>query len=171
MTAIRAPRSIEAATRLLEAFASLEGDIADIEANRAACIADVNARCDTAANALIERREQIREKLQPWWADNADELTQGKRKSIELGGCMIGSRAGRAALTIARKEQDVVEVLRTLRWAKPFLRVKTMLDRAAVMKSIDGRHSVTFAELGITRTEGDETFFVERAEQEGTRSG
>ncbi|MEO7335775.1 MAG: hypothetical protein ABIV63_04255, partial [Caldimonas sp.] len=67
--------------------------------------------------------------------------------------------------------QDVVAVLSGLRWAKPLLRIKTTLDRAATMRSLDGKNAVTLAELGIARREGDETFFIERVQQSGTLAG
>jgi phage host-nuclease inhibitor protein Gam len=171
MTQLRTPRSTTAATELLERYAVLDGQIAAIEANRRESIAAVNARADTAANDLMAQRDAIASKVQPWWQANAAELTEGKRKSIELGGCIIGSRSGRASLTLAGAEQDVVDVLSGLRWAKPLLRVKVSLDRAATMRSLDGKHAVTLAELGIARKEGDETFFIERVQQGGTLAG
>lgn len=164
------PRTVEAATRLLEQFAELEGDLAEIEANRAACIADVNARCDTAANALIERREGLRSVLEPWWAKNAAALTEGKRKSIELGGCMIGTRAGRPCLGLVGKEDAAVERLKKLDWGQLLLRVKHTLDRAAVLKELAGEHGRTLKRIGFGIVPAAETFFVERVEQEGTRS-
>lgn len=171
MSAIRQPRSIKAATALLERFAELDGQIEQIETERQDAIAAINARADTAANDLIAERDKIAEKLEPWWGESAAELTEGKRKSIELGGCMIGSRTGRAKLTVEGAEKDVVAALGGLRWAKLFLRVKTSLDRTALLKAVDGKHRVALAELGIARGEGQETFFVERAEQGGTRGG
>ena len=59
MSNIAKPRTTEAATALLERFAALEGELGEINANRASCIADVNARCDTAATVLIEERDGL----------------------------------------------------------------------------------------------------------------
>lgn len=171
---IRQPRSIKAATALCERYAALDGMIAEIEGKRQEQIAAVNARADTAANDLISQRATIAEKIEPWWAEQGAELllaTGSKRKSIELGGCIVGSRSGRSSLTIAGKEEDVVAVLSGLRWAKPLLRVKTTLDRAVAMKAAGGKHRVALAELGIGRKTGQETFYIERAEQTGTLGG
>lgn len=169
-TPIRQPRTVEAATALCERFAVLDGQIATIEEARQHAIAAVNADADRAASDLIAQRNAIAEKLAPWWAGAAAGLTDGKRKSIELGGCIVGTVQSRTSLQIAGDEKDVVDVLSGLRWAKPFLRVKTTLDRAHTLKALDGKHAVAFAELGVTRDNGEPEFFVKRAEQGGTRS-
>ncbi len=171
MPGIRAPRSLKQATELLEQFAGLQGDIDEIEANRAACIADVNARCDTAANELLKRREAIREKLQPWWAANAAELTQGKRKSIELGGCIIGTRSGKESLGVAGDEKAIAKTLLKRAWAKGLVRVTVSLDKAAILKAIGGAHKRQLAKLGLGRKPGEEACVLERAGQQGTLSG
>lgn len=162
------PRSIPAATRLLERYAELDGQLATVEGWRAQAIAQANASADTEAAPLLKELAGIRAAIEPWWSANAAALTDGKRKSIELGGCMIGSRTSRPTLTIAGDEKDVVAVLNGLRWAKPLLRVKVTLDRAAILKSLDGSRSAALAELGIGRSEPEEQFYVERAEQAGT---
>ena len=172
METIRQPRSTEQATALLEQFAELDGQIAAIEANRRECIAAVNARCDTAANDLIARRDSIREKLAPWWKKNGEKLTEGKRKSIERGGCIIGSRAGSTSLAVDGTEDDVVAALGKLRWAKKvLLRVKTSLDRKAILKELDGKRKDELEKLGLRKDHGEETFILERVQQNGTLGG
>ena len=165
MASHRQPRSKDAAAQLCERYAVLAGEAAEIEAQRNERIAEANAAADAELVPAREEMAEIEAKLAPWWAKASAELTEGKRKSIELGGCIIGSRAGRASLAIAGEEQDVIDILSALRWAKPFLRVRTSLDRTATLKGLDGKHSKALAELGIERDEGEETFFVQRAEQ------
>jgi phage host-nuclease inhibitor protein Gam len=46
--------------------------------------------------------------------------------------------------------------------------VKTTLNRWAVMQSLDGKHKVALAKLGITRADGAEQFYIEPVEQAGT---
>ena len=167
---IRRPRSVAAATRLAEELALLEGQLAEIEANRAACIADVNARCDTAACDLIERRGRIAEVLEPWWAEAADELTEGKRKSIELGGCMIGTRAGKSSLAVPDDAKAAIGELLGTRWGTALVRVTRSLDKRAILKALDGRNGEKLAALGFATEPGAETFFVERVSQEGVRT-
>jgi phage host-nuclease inhibitor protein Gam len=171
MTTVRTPRTVEAATALLEQFSQLEAEIAAIEANRAACIADVNTRCDTAGNELLARREALLQALEPWWAKKAAELTQGKRKSIELGGCIIGTKAGRASLAIDGDGDEIAQKLAKRKWADGLVRTKVSLDKAAILKVINGAYKRQLSALGLSRKEGEETFFVERAEQAGTLAG
>ena len=55
---MRAPRTLPAATRLLERFAMLDGEIGLIEAARCEAIALANVAADNAAaNPLVERAE------------------------------------------------------------------------------------------------------------------
>ena len=158
---IRTPRSTRAATELCERFAGLSGAIEAIE----------DARYDPELTPLVAERDLIAERLEPWWATAAAELTQGKRKSIELGGCLVGTRTARTALAVAGEEVDVIDLLSALRWAKPFLRTKISLDRTAILKAIDGPRSAVFAELGLSARAGEDVFFVTRAEQGGTVTG
>ncbi|BBC72909.1 conserved hypothetical protein [Altererythrobacter sp. B11] len=171
MAAVRAPRSVGAATKLCERFAVLEAAIADIEAERNKAIADANAVADSQAQGLIEEREQIREKMAPWWAANAAGLTEGKRKSIELGGCNLGTRSGRASLAVAGDEAAIAQKLAKRAWAAGLTRIKHSLDRAAILKVIAGEHRRQLAGLGLSRKDGEELFFLERAEQAGTLAG
>jgi hypothetical protein len=164
----RQPRSTAAATRQLERYAKLEAQLAAFENARANNIAVVNAVADEAIAPIAAERDRLKASLEGWFDEAGRALLPKGRKSMELGGCMVGSRASRSSLTIAGDEHDVVAVLQGLRWAKPLLRVKTTLNRSAVLSSLDGKHQVALAELGIGRSEAQETFFVERAEQAGT---
>lgn len=168
-TAIRAPRSLTEAQRLCERWSELDAEIAAIEAARDAAIAAANAQVDKDLLPLVDRRNAIAVELEPWWKDNAAELTKGKRKSAELGGVVLGTRTGRARLAITGNVADVVQLLSGLRWAKPFLRQKIELDRVAVLGAIDGKHGQALAEMGVTAEQGEETFYIERTGQSGTQ--
>ena len=168
---IAAPRSVADATALCERFARLDGKIAEIDAARNDAIAAANTTADKAGEPLIAERDAIAAKLERWWKRMAGKLTEGKRKSIELGGCMIGSRSGRDSLDIAGDEDAIVKALGKRPWAKAsLLKVKTSLDKVAILKSVDGVYKKHLAALGLTRKPGEETFVLERVEQEGTRT-
>lgn len=167
---VRAPRSLNEAQRLCERWAAIDGEIAAIEEARAVAIAAANAEVDKDLAPLVAQRAAIAGKLEPWWSENAKALTQGKRKSAELGGVVLGTRVSRARLAIAGELADVVQTLSGLRWAKPFLRQKIELDRVAVLGAIDGKHGQALAELGVTAEQGAETFYMERTKQTGTLS-
>lgn len=168
---IRTPRTTKAATELLERYAANEGAIAEIEARRNAGISAANAQADAAAEPLLQQRAAMAAKLGPWWQAAAAELTGGKRKSIELGGCVIGTRKGRASLEVAADELVTIAALNVKRWAKGLLRVKTTLNRAKILDALDGSHAEELLAMGLSRKEGEDVFFVDRVEQPGTLAG
>lgn len=164
----RLPRTTEAATAMLERYALLAGQRADREEVRQAKIAEVNAEADGPIREIVDEMALIAEKIEQWWARAGNKLLTGKRKSIELGGCMIGSVSGRATLAIAGDEEAVIKALKGLRWAKLLLQTRTSIVRAVAFKETEGKRKDELARLGITRKEGEETFFLKRAEQGGT---
>ncbi len=169
MTQHRIPRSLVAAQAMLERYAEIADALVTIEAERSDALARVHAAADTAASDLITERDQIAAKLEPWWQAAGAALTGGKRKSQLIAGCEIGTVKARDTLAIAGEEQDVIELLGKLRWAKPYLREKVSIEKAAVLKAIDGPRGNDFAQLGISRKPGEDVFFVKRAEPEGLR--
>jgi len=172
MTAIREPRNIEAATKLAERVATLESEIETVEGVRNGIIASANAEADKGLAPLIEERDTIAAKLASWWGKSGREQALGakpKQKSIELGGCLIGDKKSRASLQVPEGEDTLVAKLKALRWAKPFLRVKETLDKAAVLKALDGKRGSDLKSLGFDRVEGADEFFIKRAEQGQTR--
>ena len=167
---IAAPQTVADATRMLKKHAGVQGKVAAIEAERTRAIAAANAAADKKLLPLVGQIREMNAVLEPWWAANAAELTKGERKSIELGGCMIGSRSGRDKLDIAGDEDAIVKTLGKRAWAKPLLKVTTKLDKVAILKSVGGVYTKQLAALGLTRKDGKETFVLERVEQEGTRT-
>ena len=160
---VRTPPTDEAATALLDRHATLEGELAAIEANRATALASTNAVADALALPIITETAAIAAALEPWWSKVRDRLTAGKRKSIELGGCVIGTRSGRAKLGVAGDEDLIVDKMKRLRWARDYLRTTTAIDKAAVAKGFLGKRDDRLKALGFSIVPGAETFFVERA--------
>lgn len=171
MTAHRTPRNTEQATGLLERYAVLDGQLAHIEGVRSTLISKANASADASAKPVLDELEDIRTKLQPWWTSAAAELTKGKRKSIELGGCVIGTREGKDKLGTADDLEPVIKSLQRREWAKPLLITTVSIDKAAVLKSLDGVYKRQLGELGFSRVDGGVTFYVKRTEQGGTLAG
>lgn len=167
---INEPRSLAQATALCERFAVLEGEIGLIEQTRSAAIAAANAHADAEAGPLIAERDAIAAKLGLWWAKKGAALCDDKRKSIELGGCVIGTRMGRDSLAVEEDEKKVATILAAQDWAKPLLRFSVSLDKPAILKSLDGIYKVQLARLGLRRRPGGENFFITRTEQAGVRS-
>ena len=92
------PRTTEAATAMLERHAAIEDQVATINATRDAAIAAANKTADADLLPLLSEITLIQEKLAPWWTKAKDKILSGKRKSIELGGCEIGSRKAKDKL-------------------------------------------------------------------------
>ena len=162
------PRTTEAATAMLARHAAIEDQVATINATRDAAIAAANKTADADLLPLLSEITLIQEKLAPWWTKAKDKILSGKRKSIELGGCEIGSRKAKDKLGYAGKHDKPVKALTGLRWAKSMLRVTVSIDAAATMKALGGHHGDKLKELGFKKVPGEDEFFVKRAEQKGT---
>jgi phage host-nuclease inhibitor protein Gam len=169
-TAIRAPRSLTEAQRLCEQWAGFDREIAKIEAARDAAIEAANAKVDQDLTPLVARRAAIAGKLEVWFRANGSQLTQGKRKSGELGGVVLGTRAGKGRVTVAGAIDAVVATLRQNRTlGRLFVRTVHELDKAEVRKGLEGKHGPKLKALGLGFEPGLETFYIERTAQAGTQ--
>lgn len=164
-----APKTKVAATVLLERFHRRAGELAAIEAARSSQIAATNAVADKLAAPVLTELQQLRDRLEPWWAANAADLTGGKRKSIELGGCDIGTKRTKATLEHGFADDDAaIAALEAERWAKSYLTVKVTLDRTATLKAVEsGKHQDRLVALGFKVKPGADAFFVKRVAQGG----
>jgi phage host-nuclease inhibitor protein Gam len=153
---------------LLERFGELDGRIAQLEELRSCALGEINANMDRDIAPLLAERAALLGKLQPWWAEARAQLGMGSRKSIELGGCLVGSRAGRDSLAVCGDEMAIVAALLKLDWAQALLTIKVSLDKRAVMKALSGAHGKLLGKLGLGIAAGEEQFFVERVVQHGT---
>jgi len=169
MTKQGAPKTTEEAAELLERYAVVANQAAAIEARRNRVIARANQVADTKALPLLAELKQLRERLRPWWDKNGKALTKGERKSIVLGGCKTGTKAARATLALEGDDFDAAALrLKALRWAKGLFRTRYSVDKAATLKALDGPHKAKLAELGFSKKDGEEEFFVEPIAQAGT---
>lgn len=165
---IRTPKTTKAAQQLLERYADVTGQIDLIEAARTEAIAGINGDRDAELSPLLTEQSAIAGKLEIWWRAAGHALTEGKRKSIELGGCVIGSRSGRVSLGIAGDEKEIVKALQRRQWGKDMLRTTVSIDKAAVLKSLDGVYAKDLRGIGFSKKEPGETVYIERTAQAGT---
>lgn len=169
MTTTRPPRTTAAATDLLARYAELDTRAAAVEAHRKAEIGRINAAADAEAGPMREYLGAMAAQLRTWWDTEGRTLATGARKSVQLGGCMIGTRTARASLAHDHGGEDAaVAALRSTRYAKQTTRVKYAIDRTAVLKLLQGetKAGAAIGALGF-RVEQGEAFFVERVEQAG----
>jgi hypothetical protein len=163
MTAV--PKTVPAATQLLEQYADLTARLDQVEADRAERVANANAWADTAAQPMIDELASIGAALERWWLAGGKDVAGGK-KSAELGGCVIGLRTSRAKLAHGFESDDkATEALRGTRWAKQTTKVKYSLDRTATLKllQLGGKAGQDMASLGFSIELGTDSFFVERS--------
>jgi len=161
---MRPPKTVPAATQLLERFAVVSGLVQKIEAFRGRRIALANAAADRDTQPLLAELEQISAVLEAWWTSGGSDVAVGK-KSTELGGCVIGSRMSRPKLAHGfENDEKAIEALRGTRWAKRTTRISYSLDRTATLKllQVGGKAGSDVASLGFSIEQGDR-FFVERA--------
>lgn len=163
----RAPQTIEAATDLAGRFAELDGQLATIEAARQDELAKINGAADAAIVPIVAELKDIAKQLKPWWAANFETLTDGKRKSIELGGCMLGYRMSPPKVTFANgTDEDGARFLKGVGCTE-LIREKVSLDKPAVLKALDGDLGEKLREAGFGMSQRED-FFLERVAQGGT---
>lgn len=171
----RAPRTVEQATALLERFAQLSGQVLAINAGRDAAIAETNAVSDALLVPVVAELDAIAAVIEPWWTARGAALLRGKRKTVELGGCVIGSKAAPRALTFGNSDDfDVaVERLREQRWAKPYIRTTYAVAKkdTAAMLTEKGKHAEQLRELGFGTRGGVDAFHLQPVKQAGTVAG
>ncbi|MDX3908888.1 MAG: host-nuclease inhibitor Gam family protein [Sphingobium sp.] len=179
----RAPQTLQAATVLLNRFAELDAAFAVIEEERTAGLATINATADAAVVPIVAELKDIQKQLEPWWAASVDALTGGKRKSIELGGCLIGNRTNPPKVMFEHgKDKEAVIALLKAKLPE-LLRITTTLDKPAILKKLDAEAEALAATPGDAETKPvrvlhdlgfgakqTEDFFVERVAQGGTLS-
>jgi hypothetical protein len=172
VTKLRADAPIEKGTASCEQYAGLAYKLDAIEARRTRNIGTINALCDRAAAPILAEMQMLEEQLKPWWLRIVDKVTEGKRKSAELGGCMIGTKDKAASLAIDGDEAAIVEQLKGQRWAKGYLRTTVSIDKVAVLKAVAATnpHAQKLTAAGFSKTSPEPTFFVKRVVQGGTVS-
>lgn len=168
MTAI--PKSQAAATKLLEEFADLQGRVALLEEDRSKAIAAANQRADTSAEPMLKRMNAISTQIESWWPSAATAIAGGK-KSVQLGGCIIGTRQSRPKLSHGFENDDKAIAAIPSRLFKQCTKIRYSLDRTATLKllQLGGKAGQALGGVGF-KIEQTEQFFLERVQQAATIS-
>lgn len=168
MSKLRVNAPVGQAQAAAERWARLDAVLAASQATRQAAIAATNAAADAVDRPLIEEMDALRIELEGWFRRSGDQLTGGRRRSAELGGCMLGLRAGRVKLGFAGgDDKAALAALQEQRWAKPLIRVTYAVDRAGTLRALDGRLGPALAGLGFAAEGGEDAFHLARVEQPG----
>jgi hypothetical protein len=163
-------RTTEAATAALTSYSELSARLAAIEARRKAMIGRVNAAADAKAAGVSAELADLTGPIGKWWQAKGHQLLPKGRKTMQLGGCTIGTVAGRAKLGHGfETEEKAVTALRGSRYAKQTTSVKYSIDRPATLKLLQagGARAAALGELGFRVDEG-ERFVLAPVEQSGT---
>lgn len=167
MTKIATPRTTEAATALLARHAEIDAAIAAAEADRQSQIASVNAAADAVIEPMVADRAKLQGALAPWWARVAPDLTGGKRKSIELGGCRIGTRTSAEKVEFSDgDDKAALAALADSPARASATEIKRVLDKKAIAAALKGKAKIraTLEALGFRLAGGEDTFFVSRVD-------
>lgn len=124
----------EAITALTR-YAEIAGQIAARDARVTAAIAQLRAEADGLNAPLVAEQEAIFLAIKPWWAVAGATVTDGERKTAELGGCLLGHRIGNPTLKYPTPEPNAVRLLVERGW-KGLLRMKLELDKPAIVAAL-----------------------------------
>ncbi|MCZ4341533.1 host-nuclease inhibitor Gam family protein [Sphingomonadaceae bacterium G21617-S1] len=148
--------------KLLARYAKLAAAADGHEADLAAKIAPLKAAADKKLAPIATELDELKAKLEPWWKAHAADLTKGKKKSHELLGCVIGTRANPKKLTFAGGDDEAaIAALRAGRFNALLSRVVS-LDKKAITARVDAEPDGPVAKLGFSVVQG-ETFYVDLA--------
>jgi len=170
-----APQTIEEATALLGRYAGILTSVEQLRADADASIATIEAARDAFIAPLEEEAKGLFLQLRAWWAVAGETLTEGKRKSHELAGCVLGERITPPSLSTGKmKVPDAiaaifrlaVELLRNRPLAdrlKKLVRIKHELDKPAILKELGSADlGPKLTGLGFAPKQKAE-FFIDRA--------
>ena len=180
-----APQSREEATRLIASYIALLDEIEAEKALAQTRLDEIVATRDHVLGPLEDEMKDIFKQLRPWWAVAKDELTDGKRKSIELAGAQIGERTSTPALTLPRgltldqfaawmNDNDLEALVRTKHSPDKPACIKALralgapgpdanaTDAEVILDVILRSQGAQLAAKGVTVTQKDE-FFIDRA--------
>lgn len=158
-----APQTLEEAVALLADYADILTGIEELRADADSSIAAIEAERDRMIAPLEQRAKDIFLQLRAWWGVAGDEITDGKRKSVELAGCMIGVRTTPKSVSIGKlKVGEAIGRLVSAGLAQ-LIRWKGELNKPEILKALDDEaQRPKLEELGIRSVQKEE-FFIDRS--------
>jgi phage host-nuclease inhibitor protein Gam len=128
-----APQTIDEATTAIAEYADIILGVEELRADADASIAAIQAERDRMIAPLEQRAKDLFLQLRAWWGVAAPSLTDGKRKSVELAGCVIGERTTPKSLKLPAKADESAALLVSAGLAQ-LCRHKMEVDKPAVLK-------------------------------------
>lgn len=174
-TALEVPATLEGATELLGLYVQGERQTLVIRLAAQVMLDAINQERD-AELAKLQQLQSVRFlSLKAWWEVAGREVWKDRR-SADVAGAKIGIRLAPPKVKLPRglKAQDVVDWLRSIRWAraKEFLRVKVEFDKQALIKAHGADEAVrrVFSRKGIGVAQEDEFFIDANLDEEAIRA-
>jgi hypothetical protein len=160
------PKSLDDATALIARVADIDGAIAAVEARRRRAIAKAGGAADAIVAPLIADRAALVAVIEPWFLKNKGTLLKGKRKSVELGGCSIGTRTEAKALEFAHGDDKAALAAVLDAKLNGATRLVRLLDKVAIKGFVEGKSKVGVAlrGLGFKVGGGGEVFSIKRVD-------
>ncbi|OWK27567.1 host-nuclease inhibitor Gam family protein [Sphingomonas dokdonensis] len=162
---IATPRTTDQALELAKRYAAIGADVAMHEADRQERVAAIGADIDMKVAPLVEEAEAIRAALEPWWKKASPALLKGKRKSIDFGGCSIGTRlAGEKVDFTKGDDKAALAAVLDSPWKSKATSLKRVLDKAGLLVTLKGKSAAAegLRSLGFRIAGGEDAFFVKR---------
>ncbi len=97
-----APTNIAEATQRLADYHQLVSAIETMKLDARTAMGQIEAARDAGLAPLEEAAKAIFLEMRSWWAVAGGMMTEGRRKSIELAGCIIGERTTTPSLKLPR---------------------------------------------------------------------
>lgn len=157
-----APQTIGEATAVLADYADILLGVEELRADADASIAAIEAERDRMVAPLEQRAKDLFLQLRAWWGVAGEELTEGKRKSIELAGCLLGLRTTPPSLKLPAPAEEAAAILMNAGWGG-LCRARISVDKPAVLKALgEEATAAPIAALGFQAVQKEE-FFIDRA--------
>ena len=138
--AVHVPASRAEAEDMLRDYVKLERDALAERLLAERAIDRIKAERDAQLGDIEAERSSLFEGLKAWWEAGGSAEVAGRKRSAEMAGTTLGIRKTPPAVRFARKVKaaDVIAWLKSMKprnW-QSFLRVKTELDKPAIIKAV-----------------------------------
>ncbi len=165
----QAPQTIDEAVAALAEYADILLGVEELQADAEASIAAIKAERDRMTAPMEQRAKDLFLELRAWWAVAGPELTDGKRKSVELAGCLLGERTTPPSLKMPTPAAEAPVLLINAGFGE-LCRHKVEVDKQAVLGVLRSEARLSgeillqeaLAELGFKAVQKEE-FFIDRA--------
>lgn len=160
-----APSTLAEAIALIVDYGGIVNEVEHLRLDADTAIGMIEAARDAAIKPLEAQANEIFKRLRAWWAVAGDAVTEGKRKSGELAGWLLGIRTTTPSLKLPKGAlvDELVARILNAEDGLAFITTRHSLDKPSIIKALrsNERHSL-LAPLGLSVGQREE-FFIDRA--------